>query len=350
MRILLTIGGLLISYMGYSQKYIVINRDLYGLYGNVRSVKEVYFMVNETNGESQKATEGQLQSTLEFNTDGFMTHKSVYDGDGAFSESYDLTYNKHGVIKEINKNSSGLTIEKLRKFNRNSSLKEECGYRNTELDYKVIYKYDRKGNMIMKYCPSLEDGVFSEKTIRKYDKRDNLIEETFIEASGSIEMITKVFKRFDNKNKIIEYLTYSDDSSLFIRIEYKYDTVGNLLREEQFGPMGDSQIAFANQYNSQGQKTETIEYAEGKQIKLTRYDYDINGREVGSKEYNTDGVLVFEVDIKGGDKPETIGRDLNRNLQEKTTYDLDSQKNWIRKTIINNGKPSYVIEREIDYY
>ena len=85
------------------------------------------------------------------------------------------------------------------------------------------------------------------------------------------------------------------------------------------------------------------------------YKYDEKGNNIEWSVYNADGSLgdkyTYKYDEKGN-MIESISYNADLILRSKRTYkyEFDATGNWIKKTLITDGKPEQLIERVIKYY
>ncbi len=134
----------------------------------------------------------------------------------------------------------------------------DYGFEITRLDFKVIYKYDDKGNMIEE--DEYEKGInFVEKilytyddkrnitkitncrpvdsvsgmSVFKYDSAGNEIEDSIVYGNGSFGRFTK---KFDYNGNQIEMKTYTERSKLprTSKYIYVYDKMGNYVKEVNY--------------------------------------------------------------------------------------------------------------------
>jgi len=164
------------------------------------------------------------------------------------------------------------------------------------LYYSYTYKYNETGKKI-------EDNRNSgSKTIYEYDDEGNMIGDIYYNSDGS--QGSKSIYKYNDKGNIIEkemYLTKGD------KYTYKYDGKGDMISQ-----------AYYNVDGSQGSKR--------------IYKYDDKGNMIEQKNYRADGSLG------------PVTKVINHN------YTFDEFGNWTEKITIKDGKPAFIIERQIEYF
>ena len=187
-------------------------------------------------------------------------------------------------------------------------------------EYKYTYKYDEKGNMIEEnYYKSSE---LNYKSKYKYDEKGNKIEENWYNSAGGLWY--KLTYKYDVKGNKIEQINNNADGSLFYKYTYKYDVKGNKIEE-------NINRKYTYKYDVKGNMIEfNGSNADGSLVRRT-YKYDVKGNIIEMNDYNDDG-----------------------SLRDKKTckfeVEFDRMGNWIKKTLIKDGKPEYLTERVIEYY
>lgn len=195
-------------------------------------------------------------------------------------------------------------------------------YSNGGLIYKLIYTYDKKGNLIEGNYFSTNN-EFLRKQSYVYDEFDNLVEKVSINFDGSFaEKLTYVYDILGNN---IEENIYNQYNQI-TKMTYKYDSIGNKIEEKSL--FGNGSISVLSKYNERGFLIEdNKEHLPSSNLNSkTTYKYDINGNKI---EENSDGSWGEKLTYK---------------------YEYDSHHNWTSQVLFKEGKPLYIIEREILYY
>ncbi len=189
--------------------------------------------------------------------------------------------------------------EPSRKFTNNGNLIEVDSY---ELDgtilWKTIYKLDEKGRKI-ESNDYKSNGTLDWKTIYNLDDKGNLIHSIYYNSDGTLS--GKTIYKVDNKGYLIESNYYNSDGTLRGKEIYKRDKRGNII--EKVSPRSIMCRAI--------------------------YKLDDKGNKLESDIYNSDGTLERKKTFK---------------------YTFDKENNWVKRIDYKNNIPTFILEREIEYY
>lgn len=215
------------------------------LKGEVESFIELEYNTIEQFGKIEKG--GRIKGhSIFYNKQGNQVEYNTYTSDGTLSNTWTNKYDEEGRL--IESNSFGdFNLKQTFKYDEKGNLIESSdGY---------FYKYNEKGNMIEEYYDGFfqrkrtfiydekgrkiemnsKDGLFSKMTY-KYDKQENLIEESWYEMDGSLS--EKRTYKYDEKRNITEMIIYIPDGNLYIErlssYTYEYDDKGNWIKKIAF--------------------------------------------------------------------------------------------------------------------
>ena len=198
---------------------------------------------------------------------------------------------------------------------------------SSELESMWIYKYNEKGynNETNRYDP---DGGLITKRIYKYDENGNMIEKIMYRADGSLR--DKYVYKYDKNGNRIEKSEYNSDEELKRKYIYKYDEKGNRIEKSKYKSDGNLRYKYIYKYDEEGNSIETSKYKSNESLdfKFTN-KFDENGNKIESNKFNSEGSLKSEWNYE---------------------YQYDEQGNWIKKVGFENGTPTYIREREFEYY
>ncbi|MFJ1383243.1 RHS repeat domain-containing protein [Capnocytophaga canimorsus] len=253
-------------------------------------------------------------------------------------ENYDPKSNSPQKIRyECIYNPQGRAIEKI--------FYEEDG----NILNKQTCKYDEQGNKIEEIS---DNNIFSMKSIRKYNEKEELIE--YIEYGYEDETVSRKEKLIyyeegerGNRVKTIWYeykfgktfnveRYYNEHEKLIEAIYYKE---GNIYRKETW------------KYDDKGNEIENICYDKNGKIGLkTTLKYDDKGNEIEYIMYYENGKIDFKITSKyddKGNKIERIGHNSKRGFLGKNTWEYDNQGNLTEEIDYNrNGKIDFKETRE----
>lgn len=225
-----------------------------GLFGRVKSVKVEEAAISWKSGKYEERGK-TLQYTTIFNEKGnkieFIRH-SFIDGSIQMKESYkrDMMDKLTQVIEYDHKGriQSKVTIV----YDVKGQATEEAKYNaDGSLNSRFTFAYDSMGNIIKEIAYNADGSFNSQSTYSLvYDAKGNLIETTAYKMGNSPTF--KIQSKFSDAGKVTE------------RIEYIYDTDGNLESEAEVN------------FDSMGNKAEYVEYNENEFPKRSSFTYEFD--------------------------------------------------------------------------
>lgn len=314
------------------------------LKGRVSIITESEYGAIEKFGEAQK--DGlKNKYVLKYDIKGSLIEDCWYDSDGNLKIKKTYRYDEKGNMTEKRSNNEspfyweGVSVIKYKYDIKGRMIEENQYHLDGSLARNWFYKYDSKGNKVVKSSnenfktPSeyKNGSVYISGTTYsyEYDKRGNLILET-------TEVSKDTFQYDDNNNMIVHecYL----GGSLIYKETYAYDEMRNKLEHKKYKSDGSTKLIETFKYDTNGNLIEE-NIANGKNT----YKYDDNGYLIEKYNYSADG--------KYSDHMNYI-------------YDqFDKTGNWIKKREIGNlisyknsngvyvpFVTTHIIEREIEYY
>lgn len=186
--------------------------------------------------------------------------------------------------------------------------------------------FDKKGFLTEEIIYKT-DGDIRSKSIIEHKK--NEISETNYTAFE--EVIYTQSARLNEVGKVIENVRYNADGEEVIKRIYLYDEKLNLIEELQyFNQSKTPSVTNKYVYDEKGNKIEEYMYNPlGVLIAKWHSDYDENGSLIEENYFFSDGSL---------------------SAQDVYSYKLDEKGNWIQQITLTNGKPRYIVLRNIEYY
>ncbi len=185
----------------------------------INSIEKINFTL-DSNG---KPIDGEKLSTLNYNSNGFLTETIIYSLDGTVKDKYTYEYDKNGRRIKTSRYSDGQLLN----------------------SYK--YDYNEFGNKIKAYSYN-PAGELEEYYLYKYDGEGNLVEEDWFSASG--EKIYSVENDYDDGVKT-RTSTYDKNNDLIFEYVFKYDQKGNIIEEIKYDVNGEQTglIQYVYKYN-----------------------------------------------------------------------------------------------------
>jgi hypothetical protein len=273
------------------------NLESQNLKGKVKLVKTRSFNANKVNGAFVKTTKGwqypwENEEEVYFNTQGYLELKKEMKN-GTTSVSYSIKLDDKNRIVQIDE--SVLTYHfKYDSLNNIRSAKEIIRDKHIESDFRFDYS-DK--NTLVKKEEYLTNQLISTETF-SYDTLNNLVKIDYVKGTYS-EMETF---EYDSNNLLVKH-EWSDNEEGMVEITtYQY-------------------------VNKQKTFEHWLDYEEGEPDGYIDYTVE-NGNVIETKEIERDG------EISG---------------HEFKKYEYDSQGNWVKMTIDDDGK-YFIVERTISYY
>jgi len=273
------------------------NLESQNLKGKVKLVKTRSFNANKVNGAFVKTTKGwqypwENEEEVYFNTQGYLELKKEMKN-GTTSVSYSIKLDDKNRIVQIDE--SVLTYHfKYDSLNNIRSAKEIIRDKHIESDFR--FDYSDKNTLVKKEEYQSNQLISTESFT--YDSLNNLIKIHYVKGAYS-EM--ESFE-YDNENLLVKY-EWSDNEEGMVEITtYQY-------------------------VNKQKTFEHWLDYEEGEPDGYIDYTFE-NGNVIETKEIERDG------EISG---------------HEFKKYEYDSQGNWVKMTIDDDGK-YFIVERTISYY
>ncbi len=293
------ISGLYISFTAvlcFAQGTPQNHREQMNLKGSVKSIHEISYQAviklgKIQKGEKKRENKNDTDFDLVFDEKGNRLEENYYNPDGTLSVKHIYHYNEKGNIEDENYYDSDWTLLKwvTYTYSEEGNLSENRTYGNDYLFSLSRYSYDEKGNKIEQINYKLDNGIL------------------FWDFHYDSTTFYKFTFKYNEKGDMIETNSYDTDGNLNYTITSTYDNNGNTIAEAWYGSNGN--IWTKKTYNEKGNETEYCSY-----------------------------------DSKG-------------NVAWKYTYvyEYDSQENWTKQTEFKQyppalDKPTYILERKIEYY
>lgn len=314
-----------------------VNVDHYkkqrNLFGKVKTLEvQRYKVVNKFGNIS----EGEMLENyyIKINNKGERIEYRTFSSDGKLEKKYLSKYNSQGKkIELIGLDKNNNTISKQEFKYNDTNMVEQNKYNSVgNLEYKIIYKYDKSGNKIEKSI--FRSGNWYKSTY-KYNGKGELIYknefDVLINKKGYFERHESFYK-YDNKNrKYEEYYYYTKDGMLLERERKIYDNMGNLIEEKSYWPnkmLNKRVYKYNSEHNLILEKTFN---PDGSTYGLEKYQYDDWGN-----------LLSREIHVPWN------GHEWSNLIEYK--YEYDNFNNWVKRTFLNNKIPKEITIRKISYY
>ncbi|MDX2002365.1 MAG: hypothetical protein SFW35_08025 [Chitinophagales bacterium] len=285
---------------------------------------------------------GSVKSVL------YTSYKAVLQGDTIIKGQHQWESNLRGD-RLIIYNNKGYLIEE---YDYNASRQLASFYRgildtngreyegimydvednDTVLVSKTIFKYDDNGNQILEHVEHHGHYI--------YENEDSILDYHFIYDNNN-QKIKQYGGRYGwytvyiyNKvGWLTEEQVYDSTNHLIINKLYKYNKFGNRIedKEVRIDSKGEKTTKCSQfKWSKKGYVSEYIECdANCKPLGRTLEDYDDLNRRIKYQEVNSYGELVVTYTY---------------------SYKDDKYGNWVQQYVYREGKPVYIIEREIKYY
>lgn len=269
----------------------------YGLCDNVKSVKEIsYELITTEPHQIRKGTRKRMIPEFDYLV--------FFDEKGKTLEKLEFRA-KERPEEPLIKNYS----------NKLDTIDDICK--------KYVYEYDKgKRSKELIYLPSTSGTfILREENVYNYNFKGDLIEivnYSYENLYGISQLAKIVSFTYDTKDTIMKEVWADTYDNILLEMTYKYEGSDRRIREKTMKSYSQSDFMMKTTYY----------YDEKEYLVKMIYSYLlINESERSFYPYFDDTDVVFEYE-----------------------YKYDEKGNWVRQTIFKDGIPSYVNEREIDYY
>ncbi len=269
MRILNTLIFIALSLSLFSQDIFEQQYKNVILQQQIKSITQLNYQIKD----GKPSDEGYKNSYQQYDQRGNLTEEIKYKSNGdiflMMSYRYDERNNQVGYVRYDGKDKK-VTYKKVCKYNDDNQLMIEAGFDGAS-QYKNVYNYDEQGRLTeIKYYTndhlmqlrSFEyEGATCEirvtdrsgkhlfKLIHKYDGKGNLINQTRVEPDGTI--YSKISKTFNEEGNVLSEIKYERGNFRY-KITRQYNNAGDLMLVEEEKPNGTTFIKQKYTYNSHG--------------------------------------------------------------------------------------------------
>lgn len=375
-------------------------------------IKTIYYKFNEEGNIIEKTQHRKEEDTFKtiyfkYDDNGNVIESYTYKINDGYNFKYTYKYDDKGnKIEIIGNDSKGMYYKWCFKFNEKGhkiewktylsdgsldrSIKCDESDNENEIEvtwyesfgnydyYKLIFKYDNKGNKIeekwyqiggflessSKYDDNgkqLDYGSFginsnlSPKPF-KYDDHGNMImidvnsENTDNKRWHNLAGVLERRFKFDIYGNQIEWDLYRLlDGSLRSKHNYKYNDQGYLIEENAYESDGSLNFKNTCKYDDKGNKIENYYYSSANVIEsICTFKYNDNGSMIEKKLCNSKGGIICKWIFKYDRKGNLIKTKYHSN--DKYKYEYDKIGNWFKLTAFEDGVLNFIIERKIEYY
>ncbi len=219
-----------------------------------------------------------------------------------------------------------------------------------------IFKYDKNNNLVEdSYYDSL--GKILSKNMYKYNKLNKVLENAEYSDDGSLR--EKIIYNYNEKGNILSQINYSSKGNITQQILYEYNDYGNVVKEEKNNGKGEITDGFFYKYNDRNKVIELVYYQNQELLKF-KATYVYNEKEnidsITITEYESNCVGTFKIEdnmlsqviynygdqnignrlykYEAGRISEVISSDYEGKIEQITTYIYDSNGNEIEESNI----------------
>jgi hypothetical protein len=243
-----------------------------------------------------------------------------------------------GKVKSVRE----FTYDPVEKFGK--IIKREISKR-----YGNQTKFNENGNQI-EINRYNSDGRLNYKKTYKYDDRGYKTETNEYGFYGSLR--GKSTYEYDDKGNQTKENNYNSDGSLDYQKTYEYDDKGNKTKQISDGYLNEK---WTYEYDDKGNLTDYKNYFHDSLKYIFSLKYDDNGNNTEWNKYNSNGSFYMKSSLKYDDKRNLTELNSYRpdgsiNFKITNKYEFDQVGNWTKQIQSKGAKPTYVKEREIEYY
>jgi hypothetical protein len=217
---------------------------------------------------------------------------------------------------------------------------------------KTVYSSFDKKCRIMEDEEKDPSGKLIRKEIYTYDAHDSLAEKRIIGPDGKIIYRSKfVYNPKENRKECCNFINEDKLTSKTITL---YDSSGKVIRHDTYTSDGNLFNSHLFEYKENFQK-EMITYPDGSIEWQADSFFGKNGNLIQKNEYPSCCLSInynFTYDSKGHLlSQKSVKADGRNGIFYTYSYpEEDQQKNWLTKFISEDGKPTTLIKRKIEYY
>jgi hypothetical protein len=170
----------------------------------------------------------------EYDSNGNLVIKSSYYSNGDKSTDYRYKYNSKGNVIwaiEYSRNGKISRVSRYEYDNRDNVISETRHIFGLDVTYKYKYEYDyaENGNSLkMREFQGKNDEMYLEYEY-EYDSMENMIKRITYRDNGDIYSVDE-YEYNESGQLLRECTTYTDDFFSNEEYEYKYDSMGNMIK------------------------------------------------------------------------------------------------------------------------
>jgi hypothetical protein len=222
----------------------------------------------------------------------------------------------------------------------------------TSIHLERYHVYD-DNETIIEYGQYDGEGNIYEVTKIQKDQNGKPLKGTIYDSKGNLK---KYYTTVIDKNgNVTEFKNYNSENELVYLQKSEFDTNGNVTSRTGNNPKSDKVYKTELEYNSKNEIVKKIKYNSDGTIKDTRtYKYDINGNEIESELFRSNGDYTKFIskydDFNNLTVQNWYDKEGNQNHQTSFKYTYDNHENWITKKRFSNSELGFIWERKIEYY
>jgi len=290
-----------VHYAQKAKQITDIKKD--NLFGKIHTIQTMEYIAVQNGGMIEKGD--KISSLfLKYNDTGYLLESSEYNSDGSLMQKEVFEYDK-----------------------KNNRITELLYTESDKIDQRIEIKYNTLRLPIKQFTKDDKGRVF-QKTTFLYDERNNLIQQSGYDERG--KLAEKSYYTYDDKGNLILYTGYGEFDNR--KISYKYDNDNRIIESMCVDIQGNFVEKITYQYENSPQSVrKTYLDKDNKPLKSELCMYDTYDNLLEIMLFNEHGAIT-----------------------EKYTflYQYDEKQNWtILTTYMNSDKKAISItERVIEYY
>nr|WP_314551966.1 type IV secretion protein Rhs [uncultured Capnocytophaga sp.] len=217
------------------------------------------------------------------------------------------------------------------------------------MNSELFAQFDKKGTPVKMY--SKQSGM-TINFVDVYDKEGLLLESASRDDSNTL--LSKNVYEYDERGNLTKHDVETPDGTIFMSRINAYNGQDQLIeRTECMAGLCDEKITYT--YLPNGKVAEESKYSKKELSSKTVYTYDAKGNTIEKQVFDKDNNLkqrVTSVFDENNNETEVKYFDGEGNVTKTESYTLvyDKKKNWIKKTMSINGKPTMILLQKLKYY
>ncbi|CEN33683.1 conserved exported hypothetical protein [Capnocytophaga cynodegmi] len=302
----------------------------------------IYPFVEDWNIEKNESKYTKTNISCEFDRTGKNTNLVTYYAEGNPFKEANFVYDLGGkLIKSqtnIKVSDGSFVVNKKYVYDDNKRLVKIDEHDGNQLLKSVVFAYDKLGNCIEK-SKKMEMPLSFEEQIQVIENQKDFSERT------SMEYVKKETYQYNKAGKVTLSEKSFPEQKVFLRTENEYDKKNKLIRAK-FLNEENEETNCSYQYDEKGRLKQTICTAKDN----TDFYLEMNIVYKPSGKVETIKTRTDVISKKVFDENGLLKLHRTSEFDHKYRYSFDRKGNWKEAVLYENGIPTKIRVRKIEYY